>query len=147
MYSINIEFMETNKLLNALENESNASIMDLTTSKVKCQKNNMLQQLQLPREKLKLFHKKLKNYRYCSDLKDIQYGHYIRWIPLRDPENVYLTNGGLLCDIEIIDNCIHIRCKNNRNQLMQFKFDECIIFQKLSPQEKVILSVLDYLEK
>ena len=32
--------METNKLLNALENESNASIMDLTTSKVKCQKNN-----------------------------------------------------------------------------------------------------------
>ena len=30
---------------------------------------------------------------------------------------------------------------------MQFKFDEAIIFQKLSSQEQVILSVLDYLEK
>ena len=30
---------------------------------------------------------------------------------------------------------------------MQLKFDECIIFQKLSNQENVILSVLDYLDK
>ena len=92
-----------NTLLNALENESNASIMDLTSSKVKSQKNDILQQLQLPREKLKLFHKKLKNYRYCSDLKDIQYGHYIRWIPLRDPENVYLTNGAYISVARIIE--------------------------------------------
>ena len=139
--------MDTNKLLNALENQTNASIMDLTSLKIKDQKNNMLQQLQLPRVKLKLFHKKLKNYRYCSDLKDIQYGHYIRWIPIIDPTKIKLTNGGIICDIEILNNCIHIRCKNNRNQLMQFKFDNCMIFQKLSVQEKVILSVLDYLDK
>ena len=139
--------MDTNKLLNALENQTNASIMDLTSLKIKDQKNNMLQQLQLPRVKLKLFHKKLKNYRYCSDLKDIQYGHYIRWITIIDPTKIKLTNGGIICDIEILNECIHIRCKNNRNQLMKFKFDNCMIFQKLSVQEKVILSVLDYLEK
>ena len=46
--------MDTNKLLNALENQTNASIMDLTSLKIKDQKNNMLQQLQLPRVKLKL---------------------------------------------------------------------------------------------
>ena len=46
--------MDTNQFMNALENESNASIMDLTSAKVKSQKNDILQQLQLPREKLKI---------------------------------------------------------------------------------------------
>ncbi len=138
--------MDSNQFMNALENESNASIMDLTSAKVKTQKNNILQQLQLSRDKLKLFHRKLKNYRYCSDLRDIQYGHYVRWIPLKNPEKINLTNGGIICDIHIINNAIHIRCKNNRNRILQFKFDECILFQKISPQEKVILSVLDYLD-
>jgi len=37
--------------------------------------------------------------------------------------------------------------KNNFNSIFQFKFDEAMIFQKLNPQERVILSVLDYLDK
>ena len=35
-------------LFNALENETNSSIMNLTNSKIKDHKNNVLQQLQLP---------------------------------------------------------------------------------------------------
>lgn len=136
-----------NNLLHSLENESNASIMNLTSVKIKEHKNNILQRLQLERSKLKEMHKKLKEYRYCTDMSDLQYGFYIRWIPLRDPDNIYLTNGGLLCDMKIVNNQIHIVCKNNRNRIIQFKFDETIIFQKISPQEKVILSVLDYLSK
>tara|TARA_B110000037_G_C17085398_1_gene491757 strand:+ start:765 stop:1196 length:432 start_codon:yes stop_codon:yes gene_type:complete len=136
-----------NNLLHSLENESNASIMNLTSVKIKEHKNNILQRLQLERSKLKEMHKKLKEYRYCTDMSDLQYGFYIRWIPLKDPENLYLTNGGLLCDMKIVNNQIHIVCKNNRNRIIQFKFDETTIFQKISPQEKVILSVLDYLSK
>jgi hypothetical protein len=136
---------DINKLLHSLENESNSSIMNLTTNKIKEHKNNILQKLQLERTKLKLFHKKLKEYRYCTDMSDLQYGFYIRWIPLKNPENIYITNGGILCDMKIVNDQIHIVCKNNRNRLIQFKFDETMIFQKLSPQEKVILSVLDYL--
>ena len=52
--------MKANQILDALENETHASIMNLTTVKVKKQKNDMLQKLQLPRDMLKLFHKKLK---------------------------------------------------------------------------------------
>ena len=84
---------EINNLLLALENESNSSIMNLTSSKIKTIKNNMLQKLQLDRDKLKFFHKKLKHYRYCSDMNDLQYGFYIRWINLNYPENLKLTNG------------------------------------------------------
>ena len=139
--------MSLNKLYDALENETNVSIMDKTTGKIKDEKNNILQKLISERGKLKSFHKKLKDYRYCSDLRDIQYGYYIRWIPLNKGNNIKLTNGGHLCDVLLINKILHVRCRNNFGGLMQFKFDENIIFQKISPQEKVILSVLDYLEK
>ena len=139
--------LEINKLLLALENESNSSIMNLTTSKIKTIKNNMLQRLGLERDELKKIHKKLKGYRYCSDMNDIQYGYYIRWIPLKNPDNIRLTNGGIIIDIDIINNCVQLRIKNNMNRIFQIKLDECYIFQKITPQEKVILGVLDYLDK
>jgi hypothetical protein len=136
---------QVDDLLDALENDSNSSIINLTSRKIKEHKNNVLQQIQLPRKKLKLYHKKLKDYRYCSDLKDIQYGFYIRWIPLKDPENMNLTNGAIICDVKLVNDQLHVLCKN-RGRMMQIKFDEVLIFQKLSDQERVILSILDYLD-
>ena len=66
---------------------------------------------------------------------------------IKNPEFIKLTNGGIIIDIDIIKDCVQIRVKNNRNQVFQIKLDECCIFQKISDQEKVILGVLDYLEK
>ena len=138
---------EINDLLEALENDGNSSIMKLTHSKIKQHKNDILQQLQLPKEKLKTYHKKLKEFRYCSEMSDLQYGYCIRWIPIKDPEKIKLTNGAVIADIKIQNNQIQILCKNFKNMFFQIKFDECIVFQKISEQEHVILSVLDYLEK
>ena len=139
--------LDINSLLNALENETNASIMRLNSHKINKMKNDILQKLQLETDKLKKYHKKLKHYRYCDEMSDLQYGYYIRWIPLKNPDNIKLTNGGIVTDILIVNDCIQIQLKNNRNRFFQIKFDECIIFQKISEQEKVILSVLDHLEK
>ena len=66
---------EINDLLSALDNEENNTIINLTTSKIKNAKNDILQKLQLTKEKLKTFHKKLKEYRYCENLEDVQF----RW--------------------------------------------------------------------
>ena len=138
---------EMNNLLFALENESNNSIMNLTSGKIKTIKNNMLQRLALERHELKKLHQKLKNYRYCSDMNDVQYGYYIRWISLKNLEDLKLTNGGIIIDIDIINDCVQIKVKNNMNRIFQIKLDECYIFQKITPQEKVILGILDYLDK
>ena len=92
-------------------------------------KNDILQQLQLPKEKLKMYHKKLKEFRYCSDMNDLQYGYYIRWIPLRDPNKVYLTNGATIVDILFENNESHILCRNFKNRFIRIKFDEIIVFQ------------------
>ena len=134
-------------LLNALGNETNESVMNLSSSKIKSLKNDMLQRLGISGKELKLFHKKLKSYRYCSDMSDIQFGCYIRWIPLKTIDKIKLTNGGIIIDIDIINNCVQIKVKNNMNRIFQIKFDECYIFQKLTNQENIILGVLDYLEK
>jgi hypothetical protein len=139
--------LDINSLLNALENESNAAIMRLNSQKINKMKNDILQQLQLQKDILKSYHKKLKHYRYCDEMSDLQYGYYIRWISLKNPNNIKLTNGAIITDIMIVNNCIQIQLKNNRNRFFQIKFDECIVFQKLSEQEKVILSVLDHLQK
>lgn len=133
------------ELLNAIDNEENKSIMDLTTQKIKGDKNDILQQLQISGNSLKTFHKKLKRYRYCEDIQHIRLGYYLRWIPLGKTDEIRLTNGGILCEIKTIDDTTHLVCKNNINRFMQLKFDECIIFQKLSEQELIILDILDYL--
>ena len=139
--------LQIDQLLGALENETNASIMELTNAKIKQINNDALQKIQIRGNELKQMHKKLKEYRVVRDLRDIQLGYYIRWIPLKDPSNIYLTNGGIIIDIDILKNGIHIRVKNNRNRIFQIKYDECVIFQKLTVQEKIILSVLDHLDK
>ena len=134
-------------LLVALENEQNSSIVNLDSSKIKDIKNNILQKIQLDRKKLKEYHKKLKQYRYCSDLTDLQYGNYIRWISLKDNDNLKLTNGAFYVDYFFENNMVKIRCKNSRGMFFQIKFDEVLIFQKFNEQEKILLKVMDYLKK
>ena len=134
-------------LLKSLDNENNSSMNNLSSKKIKSMKNDYLQQLQLSREKLKEYHTKLKEYRYVDDLSDIQYGRYIRWINLKDPTNISLTQGGLIIDIKICQGGIQVVCKNFRNKKFQIKIDECFIFQKLTDQEKIILSALDYVNE
>ena len=134
-------------LIKSLENEGNFSIMNLTTAMIMDHKNKILQKLNLERTELKRFHKKLKKYRYCSDLSDLQFGNFIRWISLKNPEKIYLTNGAFFTDYVYTKDSVKIVCRNNRGFTFQIKFDEVIIFQKLNDQEEVLLSVMDYLSK
>ena len=137
--------IDIESLMSALDDDDNASLMKLDTRAVKAVKNDMLQKLNLPREQLKKLHKQLEDYRYVDEMNELKYGSYIRWIPLRDPNKVKLTNGGIVCDILVKDNGIHVVCRNNMHRMFQIKLIECMVFQKLSDQERVLLSVMDYL--
>ena len=138
-------------LLNALDNEENSYLMELSNSKIKKEKNDILQQIQLRGEALKNMHTKFTEYRYISDVDSLRIGCYIRWINLRRfgetiPEKI-LTNGALVCDWKLYDNGLHIVCKTNNNRILQIKFEENLIFQKLTNQEQVLLTVIDYVSK
>jgi hypothetical protein len=137
--------LNVDNLMTALDNETNDSIMNLTTAKIQETIFNILKELHLDRQVLIDYFKKLKGYRYVDELNDLKYGGFIRWIPLTDPDYLPLNQCGIICDIKIADDGVYIVCKNFMHRHYRFKMDECLIFQKLSSQEMIILSALDHL--
>ena len=137
--------IDIDSLMSALDNEDNECLMQLDSRTVKAVKNDMLQKLNLPRDRLVKLHKQLSDYRYVDEMSELKYGAYIRWIPLRDPGRIRLTNGGIVCDILVKDNGIHVVCRNSMHRFFQIRLVENMVFQKISDQEKVLLTVMDYL--
>jgi hypothetical protein len=137
--------IDENYLIKALDNDNNDSIVKLTSQKIKSAKNDILQKLQLSKDKLKDFHTKLKEYRYVDEIKDINYGCFLRWINLKNIENISLTTGAYLCDIQINDLGVGLICKNIFNKHFYVNMNEILLFQKLTEQEKILLSVMDHL--
>ena len=137
--------MNIEKLLIALENENNSNVIQLNYEKIAADKQNILQELKIPKEQLKTLLKQLKSYRHVDNLEDIQYGCYIRWISL-NKDVIKLTNGGIICHMKTVKEDIHLVCKNAWGNLFELKMTENIIFQKLNDQELVILSALKYLD-
>jgi len=121
-------------------------IVDLDFATIATNKNKILQQLNLKRADIIIFQKKLKEYRFIDDIKDLKFGGYVRWISLKNPEHIKLTNGGIICDMKEMNDDIHIRCKNNMNMIFQIKLSEVLLFQKLTNQEKIILKAMTYIE-
>jgi hypothetical protein len=137
--------MDIEKLLNALDNENNTSVIQLNYGKISADKNSILQELKLPKEQLKVLLKQLKKYRHVDSLEDVSFGSYIRWISL-NKDVIKLTNGGIICHMKTVKEDIHLVCKNAWGNLFELKMTENIIFQKLNDQELVILSALKYLD-
>ena len=141
--------MDTQKLLKALDDDTNESLMNFTTKQLREMILKILKELQLPRNETIELLKKLKNYKYVDEIKDLKYGTYLRWIPINDPEDIQLTQGALFCEMKVKEDGVYIVCKNygyNRKHF-QIKLDENLIFQKLTEQELVLLSALDHLSK
>ena len=140
--------LDIDKLLTALDNEDNASVIQLNYEKIAKDKNDILQKLHLPKDHLKALNKQVKTYRHVDNLDDLRYGSYIRWISLKksSKDAIKLTNGGLLCHMKQVGEDIHLVCKNRMGFMFQLNMSENIVFQKLNDQELVILSALKYLD-
>jgi hypothetical protein len=139
--------IDIDTLLSALENDKNEGIIDYDRKKIDEIKNNVLRKLKLEKNDLKEVQTKLKDYKYVDELPDLQEGRYIRWISNKDPEKMYLANGGIVVGTKVVDGGINITCKNNMNRFFEIKMKDNIVFQKLTNQEKVLLDVMNYLHK
>ena len=141
--------MDTQKLLKALDDDTNESLMNFTTQKLREMILKILKELQLPRNETLELMNKLKGYKYVDEMKDLKYGTYLRWIRIDDPEDIHLTKGALFCEMNVKVDGVYIICKNYgySRKHFQIKLDENLIFQKLTEQELVLLSALDHLSK
>jgi hypothetical protein len=139
--------MDVEKLLKALDNEENSKFMNLTTKKINDMKSEILKELQLSHQEITEIMRKLKEYMYVDEMNELRHGAFIRWIPIKDPDNLHLTAGGLLCAINVTDDGVSLTCKNFAHKHYQIKMDECLVFQKLTNQEQVLLLAMDHLAK
>jgi hypothetical protein len=159
--------MDIQALDKALENEENASIMQTSHSEIKKKKNDILQKLQLKGTVLKTMHATLIGYKYIDNIDELTVGRYVRWISLKRPDHISLTNGAHVCNISIQnyadddddddsddgdqEECkTCVRCKvvrNGKPLFFNLNFDENLVFQKITEQEWIILDALAALEK
>jgi len=141
--------MDTELLLKALDDTTNENLMNFTTDKLREMTLNILKELHLPRDETLVLLNKLKDYKYVDEMSDLKYGTFVRWIPLEDPDNLVLSRGAIFCEMKITDEGVLCVCKNfgYSNKYFSISMDTNLIFQKLTDQELVLLSALDYLVK
>ena len=141
--------MDVNKLLKALDDESNETLMNFTTKTMREMTLKILKELHLSKQETINIYNKLKDYKYVDEMNDLYYGTFIRWIPIEDPTNIYLTKGALFCEIKVTDNGLYCVCKNFGfpNRHFQISMDKNLIFQRLTEQELVLLTALDHISK
>jgi hypothetical protein len=141
--------MDVNKLLKALEDDTNENLLDFTSSKIKEMNLNIIKELHLTRDETTSILKKLENYKYVDEMNDLKYGTYIRWIPIDDVKKINLLKGGIFCEMKITDDGVFLVCKNFGYNSRHFRIsmDKNLIFQKMTEQELILLSALDHLSK
>jgi hypothetical protein len=109
----------------------------------------IIKELHLPRDETLDIMKKLRDYKYVDEMSDLKYGTYIRWICIEDHKKISLVKGAIFCEMKITDDGVFLVCKNYgyNSKHFQIKMDTCLIFQKLTDQEQILLSALDHLAK
>ena len=139
--------MDIEKLLKALDKDENEDIIDMTSEKIDENNISVIAELELDPEEEEKIISKLEGYKYIDDVSSLNSGAFIRWICVSNPAKISLSKGAWICDIRFTDEGIAVVCKGIYHRHFQLKFDECLIFQRLNDQERVLLSALDYLAK
>ena len=138
--------MDVNLLMKSLENEKNENIFNYTTEKLNKLNTEILKTIDIDDSLMDEYIKKLKYYIYLDEIHCLKEGSYLKWISITS-ENLNLSKGGIFCKIKIVDSGIILICKGLTNRFFQLKFDDYLIFQRITKQEEVLLHALDILSE
>ena len=136
--------LDINRILDSLENTSNDYLENQSLETIQTAVRDACVREKFSKPVVKLFCEKLADYRFIDQIRDLHKGKHVRWIRLGGAEPK-LTNGGIVVDIKFLDNGTHVLTKNNMNHFVQYKFDDCLTFQKLSVGEQLILMAYEHL--
>ena len=139
--------MDIDLLHKAADNEDNSHILNLTKDIITNAKLDIMDDLPLSDEQKLEFMEKLDDYVYIDEIREIRHGTYVRWLNLEDNNDITLAKGGIFCEVRFTDYGMAIQCKNFRNRYYEIRMDNIILFRKLTPQEKVLMCALTYLNK
>jgi hypothetical protein len=139
--------LDINKLLESIDDIKNDYLDNKTMANINEEIYNIINDLGLETDRIENLCNKLIGYRYVDTINELHKGKHIRWIRIADnnlvrqipTELIKLTAGGILTNVKFLDNGTHIMCMGPGNRFIQYKFDECLTFQKLTVEEQLIL--------
>ena len=136
------DIIPLDELLKAVEN--NAHLDNASLEEIAGEKTRVLESFGCSRD---IFFKKLLEYRYIDEIHELSAGKHVRWIriPKIPTDKISLTNGGIIVNIKFTDTGTQVLVKNG-TRFIQYKFDECLTFQKLSSDEQLILAAYEHVK-
>lgn len=126
---------------NYIENKTNALIMKEIKQSIVDEFGKEMSDKQLAE-----LMKNLIGYRLVDELDTLHIGQYTRWIQ-KYQDAVKLTNGGILLNTTFTSEGINLTIKLWNNRLIQVRFDDCLVYQKLSFGEQLILMASEYVNQ
>jgi len=133
--------LDIDDLLDTLENETNDYLENKTLDGITEEIYEGICDICDEKETQEKICLKLVGYRMIDELYELHKGKHVRWV--RRGTNK-LTNGGIVVDIKFLDTGTHILCMNSMNRFIQYKYDECVTFQKMSSTEMLILMAYEH---
>jgi hypothetical protein len=133
--------LDVDQLLSTLETNKNDYLENKTLNGITNDVYNCIRDIRVDNEMQHQMCMKLVGYRLVEELHELHKGKHVRWIRHGSSN---LTNGGIVVDIKFLDNGTHILCMNSMKRFIQYKYDDCITFQKLSPTELLILMIYEH---
>ena len=157
--------MDIENLLETIENEKNDYLENKTMSDIANIIMEQLDELRLGSREVECIYGKLIGYRFVDEIHELHKGKHVRWIRKQGTNNirsvngqlgnvkltngqlgnVKLTNGGIVVDIKFLDTGVQVLCLNSQQRFIQYKFDDCLTFQKLSTEEQLILMAYEHM--
>lgn len=141
--------IDPNELLKELEKERNSYIEDKTTKDIIEEIKQSIEEEfgdELAKDKQKTMIEKLIGYRYVDELDVLHIGKNTRWIQ-KYKDDIKVTNGGILLNTNFTDDGINLVIKLWNGGINKIRFDDCLVYQKMSFGEQLILMVADHIDK
>lgn len=128
-------------LLDAIDEDKYENIENKTINSINEEIFDVVNGMNMKIETKKDICKRLIGYKYVNELHEIENGKHIRWI---NHNNNKLTNGGIVVNTKFTDDGAQIVCLNNARRFNQVKINNNEIFQRLSPEEQILLMANEY---
>lgn len=135
--------IDVDSLLSSIEDSKNDYLENKTIEIINKDIFDSVNAFHINMETKESYCDKLIGYRLVLELNELHKGKHIRWIR---KNNSKLTNGGIIVDIKFLNEGVHILCMGNGKRFVQIKFDDCVIYQKMSEAEQLIVMAYEYVD-
>lgn len=144
--------IDIDTLLSKIDREDNNYLENKTISDISKDVFEAIKELNIVDDLAINFCHRLSGYRYVERVCDLRNGKMIRWIKRTHStessiNKKSLTNGGILMNIKIENSGVQLLCRNNSNRFFNIRFDDCLVFHKLTMEEQLILMSYEYIDK